>query len=113
MRDHRDIGDVGKFTRIAAEKSEEAEVLRRQLTKERFERVRMEEQAAHRYCMCDHPSLVLDSNVKTKIIYGNDNSSTNSSSESTSAATNGTSSENSTPRDCPVHSTKTKCSVHK
>ncbi|CAB3370963.1 Hypothetical predicted protein [Cloeon dipterum] len=43
MQLSRDKEDVERYTRLAAEKSKEAEILRRELTKEKFERARLAE----------------------------------------------------------------------
>lgn len=95
-------------TRMAAEKSEEADALRMELTQEKYKRVRMEE-AAHRY---DLSNLVVASNCKTKISFDTDPpSDSNSSSESDGTTSRSASSENSSPR-IVFQKTKTHCPVH-
>jgi hypothetical protein len=101
-------------TRMAAEKSEEADVLRRELTKEKYERVRMEE--AHRY---DLSNLVVASNCKTKISFDTDPPS-DSSTESECTTNRSTSSDHSSPRivlqksktHYPVHGNHNLCSKY-
>jgi hypothetical protein len=102
---YRNKDELQMITKMAAEKSEEAEILRRELTKEKYERVRMEE--AHRY---DLSNLVVASNCKTKISFDTDPPS-DSSTESGGTTKRSASSDRSSPRiilqkskpHCPVH----------
>ncbi|XP_065343331.1 centrosomal protein of 135 kDa isoform X3 [Cloeon dipterum] len=101
MQLSRDKEDVERYTRLAAEKSKEAEILRRELTKEKFERARLAEGTSRYERPCCFPDYVVSSKVKTKVSFDDDPPV--SSSESASHVS---SSETSSPRSAQTQTPK-------